>query len=76
MTSARLAWTGHALVDVGIAGLVVFAEKNAPGELTLEDLDRASEWMVDHYYSGLLGTYLSCVFMNAFVRTERRRVLR
>lgn len=65
MTSARLAWTGHALVDVGIAGLVVFAEKNAPGELTLEDLDRASEWMVDHYYSGLLGTYLSCVFMNA-----------
>ena len=52
-------------MDVGIAGLVAFAEKKAPEEVSLGDLDRASQWIADHYYSGLLGTYLSCVFMNA-----------
>jgi CRISPR-associated protein Cst1 len=60
-----LHFTGHALVDVGIAGLVALADKKAPDDLSLEDLDGASQWIADHYYSGLLGTYLSCVFMNA-----------
>lgn len=60
-----LRWTGHALVDVGIAGLCAFAGRDAPGELTLEDLDRASTFMERHYYEGALNAYLSCVFMNS-----------
>ena len=63
--SAGLFWTGHALVDVGIAGLCAFAEKKAPEELTLEDLDRAGEYMVEVYYGEKFKTFLSCVFMNA-----------
>lgn len=65
MSSAGLFWTGHALCDVGVAGLLAFAEKQRPEDLTLEDLDGASAWMEKQYYSGLLGTFLSCVFMNA-----------
>ena len=55
-STPSLRFTGHALVDVGIAGLVAFAEKKAPEEVSLGDLDRASQWIADHYYSGLLGT--------------------
>jgi CRISPR-associated protein Cst1 len=61
----RLAWTGHALVDVGIAGMLAFAGRTRPEELTLEDLDAAADFMVEHYYSGKLLSYLTCVFMNS-----------
>jgi hypothetical protein len=53
------------LVDVGMAGVCAYAQRQRPEDLTLEDLDRVSTFMVDTYYQAKLGTYLSCVFMNA-----------
>jgi CRISPR-associated protein Cst1 len=73
-TMAPLAWTGHALVDAGLAGLLAFAEKTEPAALTPEDLDRAADFMVESYYSGKLLSYLTCVFMNAsFVQPKEGR---
>jgi CRISPR-associated protein Cst1 len=63
--SALLHWTGHALVDVGMAGLCAFAKRDRPEALTLEDLDGAAALMEREYYTGALGPYLSCVFMNS-----------
>lgn len=60
-----LHFTGHALVDVGLAGLWAFAKRARPEELTAEDLDAAGDFMVEHYYGGALTAYLSCVFMNS-----------
>jgi CRISPR-associated protein Cst1 len=60
-----LSFTGHALIDVGAAGLCAFAKRARPEDLTAEDLDAAADFMVEHYYGGALKTYLSCVFMNA-----------
>lgn len=60
-----LRWTGHALVDVGIAGLCAFAERERPEELTFEDLDKAGELMVKEYYGEKFKTFLHCVFPNA-----------
>lgn len=60
-----LRFTGHALVDVGLAGLCAFGGRAQPSELTMEDLDAAAGYMADHYYSGALNAYLSCVFMNS-----------
>jgi len=60
-----LNWTGHALVDVGIAALCAIAHKQSPDELTLEDLDLAAEEMERFYFSGALTSYLTCVFMNS-----------
>ena len=60
-----LRFTGHALVDVGIAGLCAFAAKATPEALTLDDLDRASAYLEETYYAGKLNTFLTCVFMNA-----------
>lgn len=72
--SARLKWTGHVLVDVGVAGICAFARKQSPEDVTLEDLDAVSEFLAETYYQEKLGTYLSCVFMNAsFVQPKERR---
>ncbi len=60
-----LHFTGHALIDVGLAGLCAFAKRAEPKDLTAEDLDLAGDFMAEHYYSGALTTYLSCVFMNS-----------
>jgi CRISPR-associated protein Cst1 len=60
-----LRWTGHALIDVGIAGLCAFSERARPADLTLEDLDAAAAFMEERYYDGKLLTYLTCVFMNS-----------
>lgn len=72
-TAAPLQWTGHALVDVGIAGLLAFAQRAAPADLILEDLDAAADLMVERYYGGRMLSYLTCVFMNAsFVQPRER----
>lgn len=60
-----LNWTGHALVDVGIATLCVMSGSEDPTFLTLEDLDSAASEMERYYFSGALTSYLTCVFMNS-----------
>ena len=64
-TSATLFWTGNPLVDVGIATLCAMAKRSAPEQLTLDDLDVAAREMEEYYFSGLLGSFLTCVFMNS-----------
>ena len=58
-------WTGHALVDVGIAALCGMTGREEPAALTLEDLDAAAAEMQRYYFSGALASYLTCVFMNS-----------
>ena len=61
-------WTGHSLIDVGIAGLCAITERHNPSELTLEDLDRAAAEMERRYFHPYYSNYLSCVFMNSALR--------
>jgi CRISPR-associated protein Cst1 len=62
-----LSWTGHPLVDVGIATLCALVNKESPEDLTLEDLDRAADEMAEYYFSGLMSSYSANVFtMNAY----------
>lgn len=58
-------WTGHALVDVGIAALCAMTGREDPAALTLDDLDAAATEMEQYYFSGALTSYLTCVFMNS-----------
>jgi CRISPR-associated protein Cst1 len=70
---AGLKWTGHALVDVGVAGICVHTNRREPEDVTLEDLDEVSEFLTETYYQKKLGTYLTCVFMNAsFVQPKEK----
>ncbi len=61
-----LRYTGHPIADIGVATVAAFCEKSRPEEVAMDDLDRIAEYMLEHYTSGLLTPYLSCVFtMNA-----------
>ena len=62
--AAGLRWTGHALVDVGVAGLCQLCGRDSPEDLTLADLDQASDFIAEHYFSGKLDPYLTVVFTN------------
>jgi len=45
--------------------------KNGPDELTLEDFDIVADELTANYFSGIMGSYLSCVFMNSeYVQPE------
>ena len=61
---AALRWTGHPLLDVGVAGLCALCEQASAEDLTLADLDHASDFMAEHYFSGKLDPYLTVVFTN------------
>lgn len=61
-----LKWTGHPLVDVGVATLCAMAGKDDPEKLTLEDLDVAGDEIKQAYTDSVFVSYLSCVYtMNA-----------
>lgn len=64
-TMSLLRFTGHPLADVGIATLCAMAGREGPAALTLSDLDQMAEELRAYYFSGLMTSYLSCVFMNA-----------
>lgn len=58
-------YTGHPLLDVGLATLVVFAGKQRPEELTDADLEAAADYMAANYPRPPLRGYLTTVFPNA-----------
>lgn len=62
---ALVKFTGHPLADVGVATLCALRGKNTPDALTLNDLDKVADELRNYYFSGLMTSYLSCVFMNA-----------
>lgn len=70
-----LRWTFHPLVDVGIATLCAMANQERPEDLTAEHLDRITEELSEIYFSKLMNSYLTCVFMNsAYVQPNMRPV--
>jgi len=60
-----LNYTGHPLLDVGIATLVAFARKQHPYELAEADLELAADYMAANYNIPPLRGYLTVVFPNA-----------
>lgn len=60
-----LEYTGHPLIDVGIATIVAFADKDSPDELTEADLESIAEYMAQNYIKNPLRSYLTVVFPNS-----------
>lgn len=61
-TTPLVIWTGHPLVDVGVATLCALADKDDPAELTLEDLDKAGEEIRRAYLHPIFSSYLPSVY--------------
>ena len=60
-----LTYTGHPLVDVGIATICAFAEKLNPSLLTQSDLDAISDYMNENYVVNPLKSFLTVAFPNS-----------
>ncbi len=55
-------YTGHPLLDVGLATLTAFVGKKRPTQLTEEDLHQAAQYIRDHYIVDPLKSFLNVAF--------------
>ncbi len=60
-----LDYTGHPLLDVGLATLTAFARKDHPCDLTEADLQQAADYMARHYVVDPLKSFLTVAFPNS-----------
>ncbi len=58
----KLKYTGHPLLDVGVATICAFAEKMDPADLTYEDLDAIADYMEETYPEEPLKSALTVIF--------------
>jgi len=73
-----LKYTGHPLVDVGVATIAAFSGK-PPSKITEKDLDKVADYIEAHYVVNPLKSFLNVAFPNsgftqpAFEKTPKRR---
>lgn len=61
----ELRYTGHPLVDVGVATITAFADKSDPSEVTEADLDAIADYMEREYSKNPMKSFLSVLFPNS-----------
>ena len=73
-------FTGHPLVDVGVAVMTMFSQRQRPEDLTDADLKRMADYVATEYVRQPLKSFLTVAFPNsgftqpAFEKTPERRV--
>jgi CRISPR-associated protein Cst1 len=60
-----LRYTGHPLVDVGVAAIAAFAGKRDPAQLTEADLDAMADYITCEYTRQPLMSFLTVAFPNS-----------
>ena len=75
-----LKYTGHPLVDVGIATITAFVDKRQPDELIESDLDEVADYITRNYVQDPLKSFLTVAFPNsgftqpAYNKTPEKRL--
>ncbi len=62
-----LYWTGHPLIDMGIAGLTVFAQKRNPEDVTGADLECFVDWAARAYFTKEMTGWIAVAFTSNFI---------
>ncbi len=60
-----LKYTGHPLVDVGVATITAFADKDDPADVTEEDLAKIADYMEQQYSKNPMKSFLTVIFPNS-----------
>src|SRR5215208_2569577 len=60
-----LRYTGHPLVDVGVATITAFAEKSDPAEVTADDLNSIATYIEREYSKNPMKSFLQLTFQNS-----------
>ncbi|MGI5836997.1 MAG: type I-B CRISPR-associated protein Cas8b1/Cst1, partial [Chloroflexota bacterium] len=72
-------YSGHPLVDVGIATIAAFVNKRDLSSITEADLDKVADFMAKQYVKDPLVSFLTVAFPNsgftnpAFSKTPKKR---
>lgn len=75
-----LKYTGHPLIDVGVATIWAYSGKRAVDKVTESDLDKVADYIEKYYVANPLKSFLNVAFPNsgftqpAFEKTPERRV--
>ncbi len=73
-----LRWTGHPFIDMGVAGLTVFAQKRRPEEVTGAHLEEFVTWADKSYHTKEITAWVAVAFtlngfMNVSFTPEKKR---
>ncbi|HMQ32026.1 MAG TPA: type I-B CRISPR-associated protein Cas8b1/Cst1 [Chloroflexaceae bacterium] len=60
-----LRYTGHPILDVGVATIAAFADKEDPAELDAGDLERIADYLERQYGKNPMKSYLTVIFPNS-----------
>ena len=60
-----LKYTGHPLVDVGVATITAFADRDDPSEVTAEDLQKVVAYIEGQYSKNPMRSFLTVIFPNS-----------
>lgn len=60
-----LKYSGHPLIDVGVATIVAFSNKDSPDQITQNDLEAMAKYMIENYTINPLRSYLTVAFPNS-----------
>jgi len=80
MLTYTLRYTGHPLVDAGVATITAFAGKTDPADVTADDLSQVAEYITREYSKNPMKSFLTVVFPNsgftqpAFDKQPEKRV--
>lgn len=58
----QLSWTGDPYLDIGLATLLAFCEKNDPSDLNSHDLQYVADWIEQNYTRDPLKSFLTVAF--------------
>ncbi|MBI4330808.1 MAG: type I-B CRISPR-associated protein Cas8b1/Cst1 [Chloroflexi bacterium] len=60
-------WTGHPLVDMGVATLTAFSGRNRPEEMTPDDLEKFAKYAEQAYFTPAVSGYLTVLFTANYI---------
>jgi len=60
-----LRYTGHPLLDVGVATITAFAEKESPADVDAVDLEKVAVYLEQQYGKNPMKSYLTVIFPNS-----------
>lgn len=73
-SAVLLRWTGHPIIDCGVAGIVAFARRNGPEAVTADDLDEYAAWCETAFFTPLGTSVASVLFtMNSYLQPSKSR---
>src|SRR5262249_5591073 len=63
--TTMLRYTGHPLIDVGVATITAFADKSDPAAVTADDLNAIAAYIEREYGKNPMKSFLTVVFPNS-----------